>query len=90
MKPYEQDDPMGLVGVALPEGDLELMAECFVEEYVLQGWPDERLMLLFTRPFFAGTHRIYREKGEEYVQALIRKVRDKWSQGWVNGGEHYA
>lgn len=90
MKPYEEDDPMELVGVAVPGADLDLMAECFVEEYLLQGWNDRQLMLLFSKPFFAGTHQIYRQRGEEYVETLIRKVRDRWSQGWVEGGRPRA
>lgn len=78
IKELARDDPMELVGVGLPEGDVDHMAECVVEEYMLMGWSEGQLMSLFTRPFFQMTHRIYRENGEEYVRALIRRVGEKW------------
>jgi hypothetical protein len=86
MKDVEPGDPMELVGVGLPEGDPDYMAECLVEEFMLLGWDERKLMTLFARPFFQTTHRIYREKGEDHVRALIQRVRDKWSQGCVRGG----
>jgi hypothetical protein len=77
---FEDDDPMGLVGMVLPgePGQLELMAECFIEEYVRLGWNEARLMTLFVNPMFLATHRIYRAKGEAYVRDLIRQIRSKW------------
>ena len=27
----------------------------------------------------SGTHRIYQQKGEEFVRALIQKIRSRWS-----------
>ncbi len=86
MKHTEPGDPMELVGVGLPEGNIDQMAECLVEEYMLLGWNERQLMALFTRPFFRTTHRIYLDKGEDYARALIKRVRDKWSQGCWQGG----
>lgn len=70
------EDPMQLVGMVLPgeQGQLEAMAECIVEEYVRMGWDERRLMTLFVKPMFMATHRIYRQKGEKYVQELIQKI----------------
>jgi len=78
---FEDDDPMELTGMVLPgePGQLEAMAECFVEEYVRMGWDEPRLMTLFTHPLFMATHRIYRQKGEGYVRDLIRKSVAKWT-----------
>ncbi len=78
---FVQEDPMGLVGIVLPgePGQLEAMAECFVEEYVRMGWDERRLMTLFVNPTFLAAHRIYRSKGEQYVRDLIRKTCVKWS-----------
>ena len=90
MKAFEAQDPMELVGIALPQEDVDLMAECLVEEYLFLGWNDKKLMSLFTRPFFQATHRIYHEKGEEYVRSLIQRVHDKWSSGWLQRGESDA
>jgi len=80
-KEFEDDDPMELTGVVIPgePGQLEAMAECFVEEYVRMGWDEPRLMTLFTHPLFMATHRIYRQKGETYVRELIRKSVARWT-----------
>jgi hypothetical protein len=68
---------MELVGVALPEGDLETMAECIVEEFVMMGLDDDALLLLFKDPYYRTTHGIYRRKGEEYVRGLIEQTRTR-------------
>lgn len=85
-KPAGSADPMELVGVPVPGGDSRAMAECLVEEYLLQGWDERQVMLLFTRPCFRATHRIYREKGEAFVRSLIQEVRVKWTRD-SNRGE---
>lgn len=78
-------DPMELVGVPVPGGDSRAMAECLVEEYLLLGWDERQVMLLFTRPCFRATHRIYQEKGEAYVRSLIGEVRTKWARDSSRG-----
>lgn len=80
---FVPEDPMGLIGMVLPgePGQLEAMAECFIEEYVRLGWSERRLMTLFVSPMFLATHRIYRMKGEAYVRDLIRTTRAKWGGG---------
>ncbi len=90
MKAYEPEDPMELVGVAIPQQDPDYMAECIVDEYVLLGWSDKQLMTLFSRPMFQATHGIYHDKGEEHMRSVIQRVRDKWSQGRVRVGESNA
>ncbi|MCC7326795.1 MAG: hypothetical protein IT521_08345 [Burkholderiales bacterium] len=84
-KPADFTDPMELVGVPVPGGDSHAMAECLVEEYLLLGWDERQVMLLFTRPCFRATHRIYREKGEAYVRSLIQEVRVKWTRDSSRG-----
>lgn len=76
----ESDDPMELVGMVMPgePGQLEAMAECLVEEYVRLGWDAPRLMTLFVNPRFMATHRVYRQKGEAYMQELIERMCVKW------------
>ncbi len=89
-KEFADEDPMELVGVVVPAeaGQIEAMAECFVEEYVRMGWDERRLMPLFRSPQFLATHRIYREKGEAYVRELIRSTRAKW--GFADREAHHA
>src|SRR3970040_1037640 len=60
-------------------GDVEEMAACIVEEFVKMGLDDAHLFSLFQSPFYAGTHRIYQQKGEQYVRALIEEMRSRWS-----------
>lgn len=88
MKTVDPGDPMELVGVALPQADADYdyMAQCLVEEYVMLGWNDAQLMSVFTQPNFQATHRIYRDKGEQYVRSLIQRVREKWSRGRIREG----
>ena len=73
---FVDEDPLELVGMVMPgeEGQLERMAETIVEEYVRMGWDPKRLMALFTNPMFMSTHRVYRQKGARYVEALIRQT----------------
>ncbi len=73
---FVDEDPMGLVGMVMPgeEGQLEAMAECFVEEYARMGWNEARIMALFSQPIFMATHRVYRLKGESYTRELIHKI----------------
>ncbi|RMH01884.1 MAG: hypothetical protein D6706_01015 [Chloroflexi bacterium] len=78
--PLVEDDPFELVGMVLPgeEGQTEAMAEALVEEFILLGWNEKRLMSLFTNPFYLATHRIYRQKGDAYVRDLIARMVAKW------------
>lgn len=82
--------PMELVGVALPHGCMETMAQCLVEEYMFLGWSDEEILSLFLNPCFRSTHNIYRSKGEEFVRSLIQEVRTQWNQGRILGGKAHA
>lgn len=89
MKPAELNDPMELVGIALPEGDARAMARCVVEEYIMLGWDERQLMLLFSRPCFCATHRLYQALGEAGVRALIEEIHARWTdQGFENEAHH--
>ncbi|MDR7426535.1 MAG: hypothetical protein QN152_09965 [Armatimonadota bacterium] len=81
-KPFAPDDPLALVGVALPpsEGALEEMARTFIQEYLLQGWDERRLLALFRNPFYRAPHLVYRARGEEYVRRLIAEALAGWGQ----------
>ncbi len=79
-KDFEPDDPMGLVGVGIPEGEPDLMAKCFVEEYVRLGMSDAQLLAIFKNPFFAGAYALYRARGEEHLKSVIERVREQWGR----------
>ena len=79
--PLHQEDPYEMVGMVIPggPGQLEAMARALIEEYILLGWGEKRLMTLFTNPFFLATHRIYRQMGEAWVKALIKDICKQWN-----------
>ncbi len=79
-KAAEADDPLELVGVPVPvdEATFDEMARCFVEEYVRDGWTDERLMALFRSPFYAGLHVIWVRRAEAWVRGLVAETRVRW------------
>jgi hypothetical protein len=77
-KEPEPDDPFELKGVILPAQDetpLRGMATCFVEEFARDGWSDEQLQAMFKNPFYRGPYLVWREKGDAYVDDVIREVR---------------
>jgi hypothetical protein len=80
-KEFDHEDPFELIGMVMPgePGQLEAMAECLVEEYARMGWDERRLMTLFVNPMFMATYRIYRQKGEAYVQDLIARICSRWT-----------
>lgn len=54
------------------------MAQAVIEEFILPGWHEKQLMTLFTSPLYLGTHRIYQEKGADWVRALIAEIYAQW------------
>ena len=54
----EPDDPHLLVGVSLPgdEAATREMAGAFADEFAQMGFDRERLLHLFTSPFYSGAH----------------------------------
>jgi len=73
-KAAEPDDPMSLEAVAVPGGELETMAEAFVEEYARLGMDEEEIYLLFVRRVYFGTHMYFEQQGDEATRRLIRRV----------------
>jgi hypothetical protein len=79
-KTAEPDDPLELVGVPVPvdEATFDEMARTFIEEYVRDGWTNERLFALFRSPFYAGLHVVWRRRGEGWVGTEIAACRERW------------
>jgi hypothetical protein len=78
--PAHEEDPYELIGMVIPDepGQTEAMAQAVIEEFILLGWHEKQLMTLFTSPLYLGTHRIYQEKGEVWVQNLIAETCAAW------------
>ncbi|HEU4403637.1 MAG TPA: hypothetical protein VFT43_16200 [Candidatus Polarisedimenticolia bacterium] len=83
--PYDDpdpQDPMLLVGVALPGGEAEEreMAYVFAEEFARLGYDERQLLSLFKQPFYAGAFRAWRHLGEEAVTAIVRETVGVWGR----------
>jgi len=83
--PYDDpdpQDPMVLVGVALPadrEAQVEMVA-VFAEEFARMGYGERQILQLFRQPFYAGAHGAWRRLGEEQVAAIVREVAGAWGR----------
>jgi hypothetical protein len=80
-KENEEDDPVEMIGMQLPnqtEEQLRDMALCFAEEFVREGWSEERLMKMFKNPFYQGPYLVWQQKGDDYVQSVIDDAVRMW------------
>ena len=70
-----------MIGMQLPnqtEEQLRDMALCFAEEFVREGWSEERLMKMFKNPFYQGPYLVWQQKGDDYVQSVIDDAVRMW------------
>ena len=80
-KESEADDPIEMIGIQLPnqtEEQFRDMALCFAEEFVREGWSEERLLKMFKDPFYQGPYLVWKQKGDEYVQSVINDAIRMW------------
>lgn len=79
-KEFEEDDPMELAGMVVPlDGEKGRQAEesmigCFIEEYLMLGYDQEKIVELFRDPFYQATHAVYLTRGENHIRQMIEKV----------------
>ena len=85
-KELDPDDPMELVGIEIPEGDMDQVLDDLVQEYLFLGWSPAQIMYLFRSPHYSATHHIYQQMGADYVKGRIGQLSQQWNQGWINGG----
>ncbi len=76
----DPDDPVELVAVPIRVDDeaFDEMGRCLIEEYVRDGWSDERLLALFRSPYYAGSHVIWQVRGAAWVTTEIAAARRRW------------
>jgi hypothetical protein len=69
----EPDDPHLLVGVSLPgdEATTREMAAAFADEFAQMGFDRDRLLRLFSNPFYAGAHAVLMRLGAEEVERIV-------------------
>jgi len=81
-KEPDPSDPHALVGVVLPtpSGTTEEMAYVFAEEFARMGFDRERLMKVFSRPVYAGSHRAFQELGEKRIGEIVDECLAIWGR----------
>jgi hypothetical protein len=80
-KDLEADDPFEINGVEMPgqtEAELRDMVLCIAEEFVREGWSEEKLLEMFKNPFYQGPYLAWKQKGDEYVLAIICEAIKMW------------
>jgi len=83
--PYNEPDPTDpnmLVVVELPAAadTTEEMAYVFAEEFARMGFDKKRIMRIFSRPFYAGSHKAYQELGAEKTEKIVEECLDIWGR----------
>jgi len=81
-KEPDPSDPHALIGVALPASadTTEEMAYVFAEEFARMGFDRRRLMKIFKRPVYAGSHRAYQELGEQRIGKIVDECLAIWGR----------
>ena len=74
--PYDEpepEDPHLLVGVSLPgdERSTREMAEAFADEFAQLGFDRERLLRVFSSPFYAGAHAVLERLGRDEIERIV-------------------
>lgn len=78
----DQTDPNVLIGVKLPatiETTRE-MAYVFAEEFVRLGFETKQILNLFKQPFYAGSHKAYRELGSVEIKKIVEECMAIWGR----------
>lgn len=83
--PYNEPDPTDpnmLVGVELPATaeTTDEMAYVFAEEFARMGFDKKKIMRLFSRPFYAGSHKAYQELGAEKIEKIVEECLEIWGR----------
>jgi hypothetical protein len=83
--PYDDpdpQDPMMLVGVALPADPAAQrdMACAFAEEFARLGYSGRQIVSLFKEPFYAGAHGAWLQLGQAEVERIINETVDVWGR----------
>ncbi len=89
-KEFDPDDPMEMVAVEIPGGNVDQVLDDLVQEYLFMGHSPTEIMFLFRSPHYMATHQIYQQKGADFVKERIGQLSEQWNRGWIKGGERDA
>jgi hypothetical protein len=78
----DPEDPLELCGVGLltHEDTSEMMAECFIEEFLRLGYDHRQVLALFRNRHYTGMNMVLENRGEEFVKAKITEVFGWWKR----------
>jgi len=79
---FDFEDPMELNGMAFAteEDTTDLMAECFIEEFMRLGHNHKQVLALFRNPYYIGMHMVLEKRGEAFVKDLIAEIFGRWGR----------
>jgi hypothetical protein len=79
---FDFDDPLELNGVGLltDEDTSGVMAECFVEEFMMLGYNHKQILALFRNPHYIGMNMVLQNKGEPFVRDIIAETFARWGR----------
>ena len=79
---FDFEDPMELNGMAFAtaEDTTDLMAECFIEEYMRLGHNHKQVLALFRNSYYIGIHMVLEKRGEPFVKNLISEIFARWGR----------
>ncbi len=83
VKDFDPDDPMEMVGVAIPDGDEVETIDGLITEYLMMGWTRTQIGFLFASPYFMGTNQMLLRKGKEYITNRIDHLATEFNKGWI-------
>ena len=80
-KEFDPHDPFDLVSTPVPTEEgrdvVDEMARSFISEYLTMGWNEKGIMMMFSKPRYRGPYTVYRDRGEQYVRALLNEEIEK-------------
>lgn len=79
---FDFDDPLELSGYVLltEEDTTDLMAECFIEEFLRLGYGPKQILALFRNPHYFAPNRAMQKRGEPFIRDLIAQVCARWGR----------
>lgn len=86
---FDPEDPIEMIGVELPrqsEAQLRDMILCFAEEFVRDGWDEEKIFDMFRNPYYRGPYLGWQQKGDGFVRSVIREAVEMWRPKRRNHG----
>jgi hypothetical protein len=81
-KDPDASDPMLFVGVSMPGSSeqTEEMAYTFAEEFARMGYSVEKILHLFSTPFYRAAYGAYQALGEEAIRKIVEECVNIWGR----------